>query len=81
MYSLVIYRHAIAHGFEVVIFEKAPESKLGGIWANVNATSGLQLNSLLYRFHPSVMWTRAFPLRDEVLGGQRVALLFFHTPS
>ncbi|KJA21925.1 hypothetical protein HYPSUDRAFT_186828 [Hypholoma sublateritium FD-334 SS-4] len=60
--------HAIAHGFEVVIFEQTSESKLGGIWANVNATSGLQLNSLLYRFHPAVMWTRAFPLRDEVLG-------------
>ncbi|KAJ3509101.1 hypothetical protein NLJ89_g5390 [Agrocybe chaxingu] len=60
--------HAIAHGFEVVVFEAAPKSKLGGIWAQVNRTSGLQLNSLLYRFHPAVLWSRAFPLRDEILG-------------
>ncbi|CAA7269404.1 unnamed protein product [Cyclocybe aegerita] len=60
--------HAIGHGFEVVIFEAAPKSKLGGIWAQVNRTSGLQLNSLLYRFHPGVLWSRAFPLRDEILG-------------
>ncbi|PCH34804.1 FAD/NAD(P)-binding domain-containing protein [Wolfiporia cocos MD-104 SS10] len=58
--------HAIAHGFDVVIFEKG--SKVGGIWAHVNATSGLQLNSLLYRFHPAVLWDAAFPHRDEVLG-------------
>ncbi|KAJ3552364.1 hypothetical protein NM688_g4187 [Phlebia brevispora] len=57
--------HAIAHGFEVVIFEQS--DKIGGIWANVNATSGLQLNSLLYRFHPGVRWPRAFPQRDEIL--------------
>ncbi|KAF7798770.1 hypothetical protein EIP86_009995 [Pleurotus ostreatoroseus] len=57
--------HAIAHGFDVVIFEQM--DKTGGIWANVNATSGLQLNSLLYRFHPAVKWSRAFPKRDEIL--------------
>ncbi|KAF8152257.1 hypothetical protein B0H34DRAFT_111065 [Crassisporium funariophilum] len=60
--------HAIAHGFEVVMFEQHPRSKLGGIWAHENSTSGLQLNSLLYRFHPAVLWSRAFPLRDEILG-------------
>ncbi|KAF9478765.1 FAD/NAD(P)-binding domain-containing protein [Pholiota conissans] len=60
--------HAIAHGFEVVIFEQGSESSLGGIWAHVNSTSGLQLNSLLYRFHPAVMWTKVFPLRDEIVG-------------
>ncbi|KAF8907082.1 hypothetical protein CPB84DRAFT_1769451 [Gymnopilus junonius] len=58
--------HAISHGFEVVIFEAKP--KLGGIWLDVNSTSSLQLNSLLYRFHPAVIWSRAFPLRDEILG-------------
>ncbi|KAG8820870.1 hypothetical protein FRC17_009998, partial [Serendipita sp. 399] len=58
--------HAIAHGFDVVIFEA--NDNVGGIWANVNSTSGLQLNSLLYRFHPSVIWSRGFPLRDEILG-------------
>ncbi|KAH8105192.1 FAD/NAD-P-binding domain-containing protein [Cristinia sonorae] len=58
--------HAIAHGFDVVIFEQG--EKVGGIWSHVNSTSGLQLNSLLYRFHPGVMWSSAFPLRDEILG-------------
>ncbi|TCD66067.1 hypothetical protein EIP91_001875 [Steccherinum ochraceum] len=58
--------HAIAHGFDVVIFEK--EDRVGGIWTHVNSTSGLQLNSLLYRFHPSLLWSRAYPLRDEILG-------------
>ncbi|EPS96966.1 FAD/NAD-binding domain-containing protein [Fomitopsis schrenkii] len=57
--------HAIAHGFEVVIYEQS--DSVGGIWAHVNATSGLQLNSLLYRFHPGVLWSRTFPHRDEIL--------------
>ncbi|KAF9530110.1 hypothetical protein CPB83DRAFT_789134 [Crepidotus variabilis] len=59
--------HALAHGFEVVIFEQAPYEKLGGIWANVNKTSALQINSMIYRFHPGVMWKRGFPRRDEIL--------------
>lgn len=57
--------HAIAHGFDVVIYEA--DNKVGGIWANVNSTSGLQLNSMLYRFHPAVIWSRGFPFRDEIL--------------
>ncbi|KAH9933997.1 FAD/NAD-P-binding domain-containing protein [Epithele typhae] len=57
--------HAIAHGFEVVIYEQ--DDKIGGIWAHVNKTSGLQLNSMLYRFFPGVLWTRPFPHRDEIL--------------
>ncbi|KAG8859908.1 hypothetical protein FRC20_011745 [Serendipita sp. 405] len=57
--------HSVAHGFDVVIFET--NDKVGGIWANVNSTSGLQLNSLLYRFHPAVVWSRGFPFRDEIL--------------
>ncbi|KAL0948345.1 hypothetical protein HGRIS_010931 [Hohenbuehelia grisea] len=60
--------HAISHNFEVVIYEANPRKKLGGIWAHVNRTSGLQLNSLLYRFHPAILWSRAFPARDEILG-------------
>ncbi|KAJ7481151.1 FAD/NAD(P)-binding domain-containing protein [Mycena galericulata] len=59
--------HCISHNFEVVIFEAAPRSGLGGIWSHVNSTSGLQLNSHLYRFHPAVLWRHAFPLRDEIL--------------
>ncbi|KIJ51164.1 hypothetical protein M422DRAFT_203180, partial [Sphaerobolus stellatus SS14] len=58
--------HAIAHNFEVTIYEAGP--KVGGIWANVNKTSGLQLNSMLYRFHPGVYWKHTFPHRDEILG-------------
>ncbi|KAF8172281.1 FAD/NAD-P-binding domain-containing protein [Pholiota molesta] len=54
------------------LFEQGPESSLGGIWSHVNSTSGLQLNSLLYRFHPAVMWTKAFPLRDEIIGETKV---------
>lgn len=41
----------------------------GGIWSSVNKTSGLQLNSLLYRFFPAVKWHEAFPHRDEIVGG------------
>jgi cation diffusion facilitator CzcD-associated flavoprotein CzcO len=61
------FSHAISHGFDVVIFES--KDKVGGIWANVNSTSGLQLNSLLYRFHPALLWKKSFPQRDEILGG------------
>jgi hypothetical protein len=43
--------------------------KVGGIWSHVNSTSGLQLNSVLYRFHPAVLWSRGFPFRDEILNG------------
>ncbi|PIL34408.1 hypothetical protein GSI_03183 [Ganoderma sinense ZZ0214-1] len=57
--------HAIAHGFDVVIYEQTDQ--VGGIWAHVNKTSGLQLNSLLYRFHPGVLWSCTFPKRDEIL--------------
>jgi cation diffusion facilitator CzcD-associated flavoprotein CzcO len=67
-------RHCISHNFEVVIFEAAPRSGLGGIWSHVNSTSGLQLNSHLYRFHPAVIWRHAFPLRDEILSGARLPL-------
>ncbi|KAI0084557.1 hypothetical protein BDY19DRAFT_528999 [Irpex rosettiformis] len=57
--------HAISHGFDVVIYEKS--DRIGGIWAAVNETSGLQLNSLLYRFHPALVWKHGFPQRDEIL--------------
>ncbi|TRM64707.1 hypothetical protein BD626DRAFT_489667 [Schizophyllum amplum] len=61
--------HCIAHNFEVTIFEQKPREKgVGGIWRDVNSTSGLQINSIMYRFHPGLLWSRAFPLRDEILG-------------
>ncbi|KAJ3512121.1 hypothetical protein NMY22_g15428 [Coprinellus aureogranulatus] len=59
--------HCMAHGFDVVMYEAGGRDKLGGIWAHVNRTSGLQLNSLLYRFHPAVLWSKGFPLRDEII--------------
>ncbi|GAA5871132.1 hypothetical protein JCM16303_001701 [Sporobolomyces ruberrimus] len=58
--------HAVDHGFEVVIFEG--EKSVGGVWARENSTSQLQLNSFLYRFHPSIKWTKGFPQRDEIIG-------------
>lgn len=42
---------------------------VGGIWSHVNSTSGLQINSLIYRFHPGVFWREGFPHRDEIVGG------------
>src|SRR5436309_368882 len=46
--------HCVGHGFDVVIFEAGGKHNLGGIWSRVNTTSGLQIHSLMYRFHPSV---------------------------
>ncbi|KAI0766412.1 FAD/NAD-P-binding domain-containing protein [Trametes elegans] len=57
--------HAVAHGFDVVLYEQ--EATVGGIWAHVNETSSLQLNGLLYRFHPAVLWSKSHPERDEIL--------------
>jgi hypothetical protein len=42
---------------------------LGGVWNTVNDTSALQLNSILYRFHPAVLWSKFFPQRAEIVGG------------
>ncbi|KAH7886593.1 hypothetical protein F5I97DRAFT_1808238 [Phlebopus sp. FC_14] len=57
--------HAVSHGFEVVIYEAT--DRTGGIWTHENETSSLQINSLLYRFHPAVFWTEAFPRKNEIL--------------
>ncbi|KAI5479695.1 dimethylaniline monooxygenase (N-oxide forming) [Pseudohyphozyma bogoriensis] len=57
--------HFVGHGFDVVIFES--EKDCGGIWDRVNSTSSLQLNSILYRFHPTVMWSKGYPHRDEIV--------------
>lgn len=57
--------------FLLILYFKLFETDVGtgGIWARVNKTSGLQLNSLLYRFHPAVLWSKSFPQRDEILKG------------
>jgi cation diffusion facilitator CzcD-associated flavoprotein CzcO len=33
----------------------------------VNDTSGLQINSIMYRFHPSVQWSRGYPDRKQIV--------------
>ncbi|KAF4585654.1 Flavin-binding monooxygenase-like family protein [Ophiocordyceps camponoti-floridani] len=63
--------HICGHGFEAVIFEAGPEEQLGGIWSRVNDTSGLQIHSLMYRFHPSVSWQQGYPDRDQIVAEVR----------
>ena len=53
----------------MTIFEQG--SEIGGIWSRVNSTSGLQISSLMYRFHPAVKWTVGYPKRDEILGNTK----------
>ncbi|KAF1357871.1 FAD/NAD(P)-binding domain-containing protein [Lizonia empirigonia] len=43
-----------------------PKSHVGGIWSKVNNTSGLQIHSIMYRFHPSVHWTKGYPDRKQI---------------
>ncbi|KAF2767668.1 FAD/NAD(P)-binding domain-containing protein [Teratosphaeria nubilosa] len=59
--------HCVGHGFDVTLFEAGDRRALGGIWAKVNNTSGLQIHSLMYRFHPSVDWTGGYPNRKEIV--------------
>ncbi|KAI9727340.1 MAG: hypothetical protein M1828_006960 [Chrysothrix sp. TS-e1954] len=59
--------HCVGHGFDVTIFEAGGRPSLGGIWAKVNNTSGLQINSLMYRFQPSVKWSGGYPKRNEIV--------------
>ncbi|KAM0454439.1 hypothetical protein ACHAPV_008309 [Trichoderma viride] len=59
--------HCVGHGFDVTIFEAGPRERLGGIWSRVNETSGLQIHSIMYRFHPSVKWERGYPTRKEIV--------------
>ena len=37
----------------------------------VNETSGLQIHSLMYRFHPSVQWDRGYPDRQQIVSQVR----------
>ncbi|KAK5117788.1 hypothetical protein LTR85_008763 [Meristemomyces frigidus] len=60
--------HCVGHGFDVTIFEKGDRKCLGGIWAKVNNTSGLQIHSMMYRFFPSVQWNRGYPDRQQIVG-------------
>ncbi|MCJ1284652.1 hypothetical protein MMC26_003987 [Xylographa opegraphella] len=59
--------HCVGHGFDVCIFEAGDETALGGIWSKVNNTSGLQIHSIMYRFHPSVKWDGGYPDRHQIV--------------
>ncbi|KAG4429227.1 hypothetical protein IFR05_015288 [Cadophora sp. M221] len=59
--------HCVGHGFEVRIFEKGDRRALGGIWSRVNNTSGLQIHSIMYRFHPSIRWTGGYPNQQQIV--------------
>ncbi|KAI1373964.1 FAD/NAD(P)-binding domain-containing protein [Hypoxylon crocopeplum] len=63
--------HCIGHGFDVVIFEAGDETSLGGIWSKVNNTSGLQIHSFMYRFHPSIRWRGGYPDRQQIVSQVR----------
>ncbi|KAK0264187.1 hypothetical protein B0A54_17881 [Friedmanniomyces endolithicus] len=60
--------HCVGHGFEVTIFESGDRKALGGIWAKVNNTSGLQIHSIMYRFFPAVDWQGGYPNRQQIVG-------------
>ncbi|KAI5780040.1 hypothetical protein EDC01DRAFT_723498 [Geopyxis carbonaria] len=57
--------HCVSHGSDVTLFDEA--SNVGGIWSRVNHTSGLQIHSIMYRFHPSVEYSREYPKREQIL--------------
>ncbi|KAL9096373.1 MAG: hypothetical protein Q9165_001370 [Trypethelium subeluteriae] len=60
--------HVVGHGFDCTIFEAGDRNSLGGIWSKVNNTSGLQIHSVMYRFHPSVKWNKGYPDRQQIVG-------------
>jgi Flavin-binding monooxygenase-like len=37
------------------------------LWQRVNNTSGLQIHSIMYRFHPSVRWASRYPTRRQIV--------------
>jgi cation diffusion facilitator CzcD-associated flavoprotein CzcO len=59
--------HIVGHGFDCRVFEAGPKGNLGGIWSRVNNTSGLQIHSIMYRFHPSVHWKKGYPDRQQIV--------------
>ena len=59
--------HCVGHGFDVVLFEAEGPEHIGGIWSQVNSTSGLQIHSVMYRFHPSVSWDGGYPKQSKIV--------------
>ncbi|KAK5078689.1 hypothetical protein LTR64_002896 [Lithohypha guttulata] len=60
--------HCVGHGFDVVLFEAGGKDHLGGIWSKVNSTSGLQIHSIMYRFHPGVKFDEGYPKQNAIVG-------------
>ncbi|KAF2147150.1 uncharacterized protein K452DRAFT_240355 [Aplosporella prunicola CBS 121167] len=59
--------HCVGHGFDCTLFEAGGREALGGIWSKVNNTSGLQIHSVMYRFHPSIRWRKGYPDRQQIV--------------
>ena len=59
--------HCVGHGFDVTLFESEGPDQVGGIWTHVNSTSGLQIHSVMYRFHPSVNWDGGYPKQSKIV--------------
>ncbi|KAK7727457.1 hypothetical protein SLS57_002930 [Botryosphaeria dothidea] len=59
--------HCVGHGFDCTVFEAGDRKSLGGIWSKVNNTSGLQIHSIMYRFHPSIKWNKGYPDRQQIV--------------
>lgn len=48
--------------------KKRPDSNVS---QKVNNTSGLQIHSMMYRFHPSVRWQEGYPDRQQIISQLR----------
>ena len=46
----------------------ASSKRVGGIWSKANNTPGLQIHSVMYRFHPAAHWTNGYPNRKQIVG-------------
>lgn len=60
--------HCVGHGFDVTLFESGGPEHVGGIWTDVNSTSGLQIHSAMYRFHPSIKFDGGYPKQNQIVG-------------
>ena len=49
------------------IFPANSGKSASGFCQRVNTTSGLQIHSVMYRFHPSVKWTGGYPKRNQIV--------------
>lgn len=73
--------HITGLGYDCRIFEARGEESIGGIWTNVNLTSGLQISSQFYHPHPSVHWTSEYPSQAEIIEQIRELWLRFGLPE